>query len=311
MLFSCSVTSDSLWPHGLQHTRLPGPSLSPWVCLNSCPLNLWCHPTISSSCSPLLLLPSVFPSIRVCSSESALPIRWPRYWSFTFSISPYNEYSGLISFRIDWFDLLAVQGTLKSLLQHQFESINSSAFSLIYGPTLTSIHDCWKNHGFDYTDLVGKVISLLFSTLFRFVIAFPPRSKCLLVSWLQSPSTLILEPRKIVCHCFHCFPIYLPLSDGTRCHDLSFLNVEFTEKTNPLWPRNWLTYLVVQWLRIHWILSSNAGDAGSIPGLQTRIVCVAGQLSSQAARREKPMYHKERSCMLQLRPEAARTKVNR
>ena len=155
------------------------------------------------------------------------------------------------------------------------------------------------------------MISLLFSTLFRFVIAFPPRSKCLLVSWLQSPSTLILEPRKIVCHCFHCFPIYLPLSDGTRCHDLSFLNVEFTEKTNPLWPRNWLTYLVVQWLRIHWILSSNAGDAGSIPGLQTRIVCVAGQLSSQAARREKPMYHKERSCMLQLRPEAARTKVNR
>ena len=98
-------------------------------------------------CHPLLLLPSVFPSIRVFSNESALRIRWPKYWGFSFSISPSNEYSGLISFRIDWFDLPAVQGTLKSLLQ--FESINSLALSFLYGSSLTSIHDYGKNHSFD------------------------------------------------------------------------------------------------------------------------------------------------------------------
>ena len=107
--------SDSLWPHGLQHTRLPCSSLYPRVCSNSCPLSQWCHPTIIF-CYPLLLLPSIFPSIRVFSNELALRIRWPLYWSFSFSISPSN--SGLISFRIDWFDLLAVQGTLMSLLQY-------------------------------------------------------------------------------------------------------------------------------------------------------------------------------------------------
>ena len=98
-------------------------------------------------------LPSMFPSIRVFSNESFLHIRWPKYWSFSFSISPSNEYSGPISFRIAWFDLLAVQGTLKSLLQPQFQSINSSALSFLYSPTLTSIHDYWKNHSFDWTDL--------------------------------------------------------------------------------------------------------------------------------------------------------------
>ena len=99
--------------------------------------------------SPLLLLPSIFPIIWVFSNEPALHIRWPKYWSFSFSIRPSNEYLGLTSFRIDWFDLLALQGTLKSFLQHQFESINSSALSLLYGPTLTSVHDYWKNHSFD------------------------------------------------------------------------------------------------------------------------------------------------------------------
>ena len=102
---------------------------------------------------PLLLLPSIFPNIRVFSNESALCIRWLKYWSFSFSISPSNEYLDLVSFRMDWFDLLAVQGTLKSLLQHQFESINSSALSLHFGPALTPVHDYWKNHTFDYTDL--------------------------------------------------------------------------------------------------------------------------------------------------------------
>ena len=102
-------------------------------------------------CRPFLLPPSTFPSIRVFSNEPVLLIRWPKYWSFSFSISPSNEFSGLISFRMDWLDLLAVQGTLKSLLQHhtQFKSINSSALSFLYSPTLTSIHDYWKNHSFD------------------------------------------------------------------------------------------------------------------------------------------------------------------
>ena len=100
-------------------------------------------------CRPLLLLPSIFPSIRVFSNESVLCLRWPKYWCFSFRISPFNEYSRVISFRIDWLDLLAVQGTLKSLLQHQFKSTNSSVLSFLYSPTLTSVHEYWKNHIFD------------------------------------------------------------------------------------------------------------------------------------------------------------------
>ena len=130
--------SDSLWPHGLQHIRLPCPSPTVGACSNSCPLSQWCHPTISS-CHPLLLLPSIFPSIRVFSNESVLR-RWPKCWSFSFSLSLSNEYSGLISFRIDWLDLLAVQGTLKSSPTPQFKIINSSVLSFLYSPALTSIH---------------------------------------------------------------------------------------------------------------------------------------------------------------------------
>ena len=133
--------SNSLRPHRLQHIRLPCPSVSPGVCSNSCPSSQWCYLTISS-CHPLLLLPSVFPSVRVFSNESALPISWPKYWNF--SISPSKEYSRLISFRMDWFDL-AVQGTFKeSFPALKFENMNSSVLSLLYGPTLTSIHVYWK-----------------------------------------------------------------------------------------------------------------------------------------------------------------------
>ena len=131
--FSRSVVSDSLRHHGLQHTRPPCPSPTPRACSNSCPLSQWCHPTISL-CRPLLLLPSIFPSIRLFINESTLCIRWPKYWSFSFSISPSNEYSGLISFRIDWFDLLAVQGTVKSPLQHRSSKasiIQHSAFFMV------------------------------------------------------------------------------------------------------------------------------------------------------------------------------------
>ena len=159
--------------------------------------------------------------------QSILCVRWPKCWSFSSSISPFNEYSGLISFRTDWLDLFAVQGTLKSLLQHHSSKasiLQCSAFLIVQlshtymttGKTITLIR----------LTFVAKVISLLFNMLSIFVIAFLPRSKCLLISWLQSPSTVILEPKIIVCHCFHCFPIYLPWCDGTRCHDLSFLNVE-------------------------------------------------------------------------------------
>ena len=125
-------------------------------------------------CHPLLLLPSIFLSIRVFSNESILLIRWPKYWSFSFSISPSDEYSGLISFRMDWLDLLAVQGTLKSPTP-QFKSINSSALSFHYSPTLTSIHDDWKNIALTRWTFVGKVMSLLFNILSRLVITFLPR----------------------------------------------------------------------------------------------------------------------------------------
>ena len=174
---------------------------------------------------PLLLLPSIFPRIRVFPSESVLHIRWPKYWSFSFSISPSNEYSGLISFRIDWFNLLAVQGTQWSSPSSQFKSTNSSVLSFLYSPTLRSIHDYWKDHSLTRWIFVGKAMSLLFNMLSRLVIAFLPRSKCFLISWLHNLQWF-WSPGKQVSHCFHCFLIYLPSSDGTRCHDLSFLNVE-------------------------------------------------------------------------------------
>ena len=180
-------------------------------------------------CRPLLLLPSIFLSIRVFSNESVLHIRWPKYWSFSFSISPSSEYSGLISFRMDWLALLAVQGTLKSLLQHYSSKasiLQCSAFFIIQlsHPYMTTE----KTTALTRWTFVGKVISLLFNMLSRLVITFLPRSKRLLISWLHTPSAVILEPKKTkVSRCSHCFPIYLPWSDGTRCHDLSFLDVEF------------------------------------------------------------------------------------
>ena len=178
-------------------------------------------------CRPLLLLPSIFPSIRVFSNESVLRIRWPKYCSFSFS--PSNEYSGLISFRMDWLDLLAVQGTLKSLLQHHSSKasiLQHSAFFIaqLSQPFMTT----GKTIALTGQTFVGKVTSLLFNMLSRLVIAFLPRSKHLLMSWLHSPSTVILESQKTksltdsivsptICHEVM----------GTRCHDLRFLSVEF------------------------------------------------------------------------------------
>ena len=148
-------------------------------------------------CCPYLLPPSIFPSIKVFSNESVLRIRWPKYWSFSFSISPSNEHPGLISFRMDWLDLLALQGTLKSLLQHHSLKASilwCSAFFIVQlsHPYMTT----GKTIALTRWTFVDKVMSLLFNMLSRLVITFLPRSKCLLILWLQSPSAVILEPEK-------------------------------------------------------------------------------------------------------------------
>ena len=158
-------------------------------------------------CHPLLLLPSIFHSIRVFSNESALHIRWPKYWSFSFNISPSNEHPGLICFRMDWLDLLAVQGTLKSLLQHHSSKASilwCSAFFIVQlsDPYMTT----GKTIALTRWTFVGKVMSLLLNMLFRLVITFLPRSKHLLISWLQSPSAVILEPRKMKSATVSTFP---------------------------------------------------------------------------------------------------------
>ena len=158
-------------------------------------------------CRPLLLLPSIFPSIRVFSNESVLHIRWPKHWKISFSVSPFNEYSGLISFRTDLFDLV-VQGTLFSIHSSKASVLQCSAFFMVQFsyPYITT----GKTKTLTRQTLVGKVMSLLSNKLSRLVIAFLPRSKCHLILWLQSPSAVILQPKKRVSHCFHCFPIYLP-----------------------------------------------------------------------------------------------------
>ena len=162
-------------------------------------------------CHYLLLPPLIFPSIRVFSDDSVLPIRWLKFWSISFSNSPSNEYSGLISFRIHWLDLLVVQGTLKSLLQHHSSKasiLQCSAFFLVQlsHPYMSR----GKTIALTRQNFVSKVMSLFFNMLSKLVIVFLPKSKCHLISRLQSLSAVILEPKKIVSHCFHCFHIYLP-----------------------------------------------------------------------------------------------------
>uniref|UniRef100_A0AC11E577 Uncharacterized protein n=2 Tax=Ovis aries TaxID=9940 RepID=A0AC11E577_SHEEP len=174
-------------------------------------------------CRPLLL-PPIPPNIRVFSNESTLCMRWPKYWSFSFSIIPSKEILGLISFRMDWLDLLAVQGILKSLLQHHSSKASIPRRSAIFTVQLSHPYmTTGKTIALTRRTLVGKVMSLLLNMLSRLVITFLPRSNRLLISWLQSPSAVILEPKKIKSDSF---PIYFPWSDGTICHDLHFLNVE-------------------------------------------------------------------------------------
>ena len=196
MLICCCCSVIKLYP--TPWTAIWQTSLSFTISWSLLKLVHWFSDAIepSHSLSPLLL-PSVFPSIRVFSNESSLHIRWPKYWSFSFTISPSNEYSGLISFRIDWFDLLAIQGTLKSLLQHYCSKAplrQPSAFFIVQlsHPYMTT----GKTIELTRRTFVSKVISLLFNILSRLIITFLPSSKCLLISWLQSPSAVILEPPK-------------------------------------------------------------------------------------------------------------------
>ena len=198
--------SNSLWSHGLQHTRLPCPSLSPGVCSDSCPLSQWCYPVISSSATLFFFCLQSFQAWGF----------FPMSWLFvsggqnSFSINPSNEYSGFISFRIDWFDLPAVQGTVKGLLQYHNSKASilwHSAFFMVqlsHPYTITG-----KTIALSLQTFVTKVMSLLFNMLSRFVTAFLPRSKHLLISWLQSPPDFGAQENKI-CYCFHFSPLYLP-----------------------------------------------------------------------------------------------------
>ena len=207
--FSRSVMSDSVTPR----TTASQASLS---ITNSLSLPKLMSKLVMPSnhtifCHPLLLLPSILPSIRVFSNESVLCIKWPKYWSFSFNISPSNEHSGLISMRMDWMVLLAVQGTLKSLLQHHSSKasiLQCSAYFIVQlsHPYMTT----GKTIALTRRTFVGKVMSLLFNMLSSLVITFLPRSKCHLISWLKSPSAVILESKKIKTVTVSSLPIYLP-----------------------------------------------------------------------------------------------------
>ena len=217
--------SNSLQPHELQHSRLPCPSPTPRACSNSCPSSRWCHPAVSSyvvpfsSCLKSLPASGSFPISHFFTSGSQ-------------NIGASASASVLPMTIQDWFPLglagwisLSPRDTQESSPIPQFRSINSSVLSFLSGLTFASYMTTGKTIALTRWTFVGKLMSLLFNMLSRLIIAFLPKSKHLLISWLQPPSVVILEPKKI-CHHFHCFPIHLPWSDETRCHDLSFLNVE-------------------------------------------------------------------------------------
>ena len=227
LLFSPSVMSSSWWPHGLQLIRLPYPSLTPGVHLNPCPLSRWCHPTISSSVVPFSSRLQSFPASPSFQMSQFFPSGGQSIGiSVSASVLPLNIQDWFCLGWTGWISLLS-KG-LSSLLKHYSSKasvLQCSAFFIVQvsHPYMTT----GKAIAFTRQTFVGKVMSLLFNMLSRLVITFLPRSKCLLISWLQSPSAVILEPQENkVWHCFHCFPIYFPWSDRTRCHDLRFLSVE-------------------------------------------------------------------------------------
>ena len=190
--------SNSLQPHELQHAGPPCPLPTPRVHSDSRLSSPWCHSAISSSVVPFSSCPQSFPASESFSNESALRMRWPKYWNFSFSIIPSKEYPGLISFRMHWLDLLADQGTLKSPLQHCSSKASTLWHSAFFTVQLSHPYmTTGKTIALTRWTFVGKVMSLFFNMLSRMVITFLPRSKHLLISWLQSPSAVILEPRKI------------------------------------------------------------------------------------------------------------------
>ena len=209
--FSRSVVSDSLRPHGPAAWQASLSITNFRSLLKLMPIESVMPSNHLILCCPFLLPPSIFPSIRGFPNESVLHIRWPKYWSFSFSISPSSEYSGLISFRMDQLGLLAAQGTLSRVFsnttvqKHQFFGTQLSSQSNSH-PYMTT----GKTIALTRRTFVCKVMSLLLNMLSRLDTTFLPRSKRLLISWLQSPSAVVLEPPEIVCHCFHRFPIYLP-----------------------------------------------------------------------------------------------------
>ena len=213
----------TLQSHGLQYPRPPSPSPTPRACSNSCPLSRWCHTTISSSVIPFSSCLQSFPTIRVFSNESVLLIRWLKYWSFSFNIS----LSGLISFRTDCLDLLIVQGTLKNLLQHYSSKASVLQHSAFFIVQLSHPYMATgRTIALTRWTFVGRLMSLLFNVLSRLVIACLPGTNRPLISWLQSPSAVILEPKKIKSTTVSMFPHLFAMKWWTRCHDLSFLNVE-------------------------------------------------------------------------------------
>ena len=219
--------SNFVWPHGLQHARLPCPSPTPRACSNSCPSSRWCHPNISSSVVP-------FSSCLQSCPESG---SYPNSQFFASGGQSIGASVSVLPMNIqDWFPLglpglisLQSKGLPRVFSKTTVQNINSSVLSFLYGTTITFTCDYWKTIALTTWILVGKVMSLPFNMLSILVINILSRSNCFLILWLQSPSAVILEPPppNKVSHCFHCFPIHLPWSDGTGWHDLSFLNVEF------------------------------------------------------------------------------------
>ena len=225
--FSRSVMSDSWRPPESQHARPPCPSPTPRIHSDSRPLSQWCHPPSHPLTSPS---PPAFnlSQHQVFPIESVLCIWWSKDWSFSFSITPSNEQPGLISFRMDWLELLAVQGTLKRLLQHHSSKASILQRSAFFTVQLSHSYMTTRNTiALIRWAFVSKVMSPLFNMLSRLVITFLPRSKRLLISWLQSPSAVILEPPKNISHCFQCFPICLPWSDGLDAMILVFWMLNF------------------------------------------------------------------------------------
>ena len=241
----------------LQHVRLPWPSLSPGVCSNSCPLSWWCHPTISFSVMHFSSCPQSFPASE--SFPMSQLFRRPKYWSFSINIRPSNEYSGLISFTIDWFDLLAVQGTLRSLLQHHSLKASILQRSDFFMVQLSHLYvTTGKTIALTIQIFVSKVMSLLFNMLSMFVIAFLPRGKSLLFVVAVTICSDFGDQENKVWHCFYFPPICLPRSDGTGCHDLRFFECCLLSQLFhcPLLPSSGgslvpLCFLLLDWYHLH------------------------------------------------------------